>query len=83
MCNEYYKCEDVKVLEQRLEWAKHFFEPIIEALYNKEVLPEMFEDWIEECAHQLHVKMPSGELNIEKKNETMKSIQFLLQGVLK
>lgn len=79
MCDEYYKCSDTKEAEEKLENAQHFFEAILEALYSKEPIPEMFEDWLDECAGQLQLKMPQGSLQIEKKNRTLLNIQFLLQ----
>lgn len=62
--------------------AKEFLEAIIEALYNKAPLPDLFESWLEELANYHGLKIPGGQLQIEKKNDTLRNIQFHLAKVL-
>lgn len=53
--------------KKRLEGAQDFFEGVLQQLYGKEPIDlEKLNDWLDEMANYLNVKMPKGDLTIKR-----------------
>lgn len=76
----YDDCYNCKDSQKALRNASKAFEEIIKVIYNKSPIPSTFEDMLEDCCSYLDVKFPAEkQLQIERKNEALKDIQFFLQ----
>ncbi len=53
-------CANCAKLRKAMSNAQEFYSAILEALYSEKALPEDFEDWIEETANYLNVKLPEN-----------------------
>lgn len=69
-CYQDEECKRCEEKEQTLDYAKEFLEYLVTALYSKQPLNlDKFEESLDELCHALHVKMGSGDLQIQRLKE--------------
>ena len=63
----YYECGACNKVKENLEYAKDFFDGVVQELYSdKEIDIVKLEFWLDELASYLDTKLPKGELKIRR-----------------
>lgn len=75
-------CTDCMVNAAKLENIEAWMKEILGILYSDIAIQDTkdsLENALDECAHQVGLKLPNKTLNIERKNETLSAISHVLQ----
>lgn len=72
-------CRDAKLLQSKLDNIQDHFEYVLEMIFSEKPLPrEDLYSSLEEIANHLGIKMPAGDVKIQRSNNDLKLISHYL-----